>query len=146
MFEKIFIIFPGNFIVEKYDKTVDDDDDDDVNEDGSGNNDDEDDDDDGKGEGSPKRIQMSASKKKLQLKTSFMKIIWIPFYGFLLKVAPPHYPMQSKICSHLLPLLVTYEMTGFALTFQPQMGLLPLKACSPPQAPVGVIAIITINN
>ena len=73
MFEKIFIIFPGNFIVEKYDKTVgddDDDDDDDVNEDdsGSGNNDDEDDDDDGKGEGSPKRIQMSASKKNFSLK------------------------------------------------------------------------------
>ena len=64
MFEKIFIIFPGNLIVEKYDKTVDDDDDDDVNEDDSGNNDDEDDVDDGKGEGSPKRIQMSASKKK----------------------------------------------------------------------------------
>ena len=71
--------------------------------------------------------RISASKKKLQLKTSFMKIIWIPFYGFLVKVAPPHYPMQSKICSHLLPLLVTYEMTGFALTYLPQMGLLPLK-------------------
>ena len=66
MFEKIFIIFPGNFIVEKYDKTVDDDDD--VNEDDSGNNDDEDDFDDGKGEGSPKRIQMSASKKNFSLK------------------------------------------------------------------------------